>query len=55
MTKNDVLRFLIARLALQKDTVFEIDYGRIEELCFLINAAMNDFHWPPGEDKADAP
>jgi hypothetical protein len=53
MTQVETVRFLIDRLAAHKDHATEIDYGRIEELCFLINAAMNDFRWPPVEDKAD--
>lgn len=38
--ENDVLRFLIKRLASHADSACEIDYGRIEELAYLIRVAM---------------
>jgi hypothetical protein len=46
MSKNELLRHLLARLAYHKDSATEIDYGRIEELCHLIRQVMSDFAVP---------
>lgn len=46
MSKNELLRYLIARLAAHKDSASDVDYGRIEELCHLIRQVMSDFAVP---------
>jgi hypothetical protein len=46
MSKDELLRYPIARLAAHKDTACAVDYGRIEELCHLIRQVMSDFAVP---------
>lgn len=46
MNQDEVIRYLIKRLAYHKGSATEIDYGRIEELCFLIQAALTNFKLP---------
>lgn len=42
MNRNELIRYLIDRLAAHRETACEIDYARIEEICHLLCAAMRD-------------
>jgi hypothetical protein len=48
--KVKLVRALIGRLSVHQQSASEMDYARIEELCYLIRAVMFDY-WP-GEENA---